>query len=212
MELSQPEANPRGGRFMYASSSMATASTTATTTPTTVLVAPPTTASLSIYSGSNPKASTFPYLHPSKSEASSSSSSYLYPLPRPTDVDAMKARIISHPHYSNLLNAYMDCQKVGAPPEVADRLSAVARDFEARQRAGMGCRDQPADPELDQFMEAYYHMLVKYREELTRPMQEAMDFLRRVESQFNSLTNGSFRILSGKPPLILVKFVILPGS
>ncbi|XP_019709942.1 homeotic protein knotted-1 isoform X2 [Elaeis guineensis] len=196
MELSQPGANPRGGRFMYASSSMATASTTATTTPTTVLVAPPTTASISIYSGPNPKASTFPHLQPPKPEASSSSSSHLYPLTRPTDVDAMKSRIISHPHYSNLLNAYMDCQKVGAPPEVADRLAAVAREFEARQRAGMGCRDQPADPELDQFMEAYYHMLVKYREELTRPMQEAMDFLRRVESQFNSLTNGSFRILS----------------
>lgn len=35
---------------------------------------------------------------------------------------------------------------------MADRLSAVARDFEARQRAGVGCRDPPADPELDQFM------------------------------------------------------------
>lgn len=35
---------------------------------------------------------------------------------------------------------------------MADRLSAVAREFETRQRVGMGCRDQPADPELDQFM------------------------------------------------------------
>lgn len=52
-------------------------------------------------------------------------------------------------------------------------------------------------------------MLVKYREELTRPMQEAMDFLRRVESQLNSLTNGSFRIISGKPPLVLDKLMIL---
>ncbi|XP_008790432.1 homeotic protein knotted-1-like [Phoenix dactylifera] len=195
-ELSQTGANPRGGRFMYAPSSVVTASTTTTTTPTTVLVAPPTTASISIYSGTNPKANTFPHLHPPKPEAASSSSSHLYPVTRPTDVDAMKARIISHPHYSNLLKAYMDCQKVGAPPEVADRLSAVAREFEVRQRAHVGCRDQPADPELDQFMEAYYHMLVKYREELTRPMEEAMDFIRRFESQLNSLTNGSFCILT----------------
>ncbi|KAJ6796712.1 homeotic protein knotted-1-like [Iris pallida] len=40
-------------------------------------------------------------------------------------------------------------------------------------------------------MEAYCNMLVKYREELARPLQEAMDFLRRVELQLNSLTNGA---------------------
>lgn len=40
-------------------------------------------------------------------------------------------------------------------------------------------------------------MLVKYKEELTRPLNEAMDFLRRVESQLNALTNGSSRSLSG---------------
>lgn len=28
------------------------------------------------------------------------------------EVDAMKAKIIAHPQYSNLLEAYMDCQKV----------------------------------------------------------------------------------------------------
>lgn len=40
-------------------------------------------------------------------------------------------------------------------------------------------------------------MLVKYREELARPLQEATDFLKKVESQFNALTNGaSARFLS----------------
>lgn len=28
------------------------------------------------------------------------------------DVEAMKAKIIAHPHYSTLLQAYLDCQKV----------------------------------------------------------------------------------------------------
>lgn len=37
-------------------------------------------------------------------------------------------------------------------------------------------------------------MLVKYREELTRPIQEAMDFMRRIETQLNMLTNGPVRI------------------
>lgn len=45
--------------------------------------------------------------------------------------------------------------------------------------------------------EAYYDMLVKYREELTRPIQEAMDFMRRIETQLNMLCNGPVRIFNG---------------
>ncbi|RWW89073.1 hypothetical protein BHE74_00001985 [Ensete ventricosum] len=95
--------------------------------------------------------------------------------------------------------------QVGAPPEVVDRLSAVAQELEMRQRASLICRDAPTDPELDQFMEAYHEMLVKYREELTRPLQEAMEFLRMVEAQLNSLslTDGSLRILSAVKSLQL---------
>ncbi|XP_068654073.1 homeotic protein knotted-1-like isoform X2 [Aristolochia californica] len=113
----------------------------------------------------------------------------------PTEVDAIKAKIVAHPQYSNLLEAYMNCQKVGAPPEVLERLTAIGREFESRPRSNF-CRDTATDPELDQFMEAYYDMLVKYREELTRPLQEAMDFMRRIESQLNSLSNGTVRIFS----------------
>ncbi|MFS7941459.1 putative transcription factor Homeodomain-TALE-KNOX family [Helianthus anomalus] len=105
--------------------------------------------------------------------------------------EALKAKIISHPHYSNLLQAYMDCQKVGAPPEVVGRLTAVRQEYEARQRANLGCRENYKDPELDQFMEAYYDMLIKYKEELTRPIQEAMEFMRRIESQLSTLTISS---------------------
>ncbi|XP_057469165.1 homeotic protein knotted-1-like [Actinidia eriantha] len=114
----------------------------------------------------------------------------------PSDVEAIKAKIISHPHYSNLLEAYMDCQKVGAPPEVAARLAAGREEFEARQWASVTCRDGSKDPELDQFMEAYCDMLVKYREELSRPLQEAMEFMRRIETQLNMLSNGPVRIFT----------------
>ncbi|PIN02370.1 Transcription factor MEIS1 [Handroanthus impetiginosus] len=119
----------------------------------------------------------------------------------PNEVDAIKAKIIAHPQYSNLLEAYMDCQKVGAPPEVVARLTAVRQEFEARQRAAAATaanRDDSKDPELDQFMEAYYDMLVKYREELTRPLQEAMEFMRRIETQLNMLTNGPVRIFNSE--------------
>ncbi|CAD5193944.1 unnamed protein product [Musa acuminata subsp. malaccensis] len=104
----------------------------------------------------------------------------------PGDTEEIKAKIMSHPQYSTLIGAYIDCQTVGAPPDVVARLSAIARELQSRSR----CRQEASsDPELDQFMEAYCGLLVKYREELTRPLHEATDFLRRVESQFNALTN-----------------------
>ena len=39
-------------------------------------------------------------------------------------------------------------------------------------------------------------MLVKYREELTRPIQEALDFMRRIEAQLNMLSNVPVRIFN----------------
>lgn len=109
------------------------------------------------------------------------------------EVEAMKAKIIAHPQYSNLLQAYMDCQKIGAPPEVVARLAAVRQEFDTKQRCSV---NTSKDPELDQFMEAYYDMLVKYREELSRPVQEAMEFMKRIESQLNLLTNGRVRVFN----------------
>ncbi|KAL0545533.1 hypothetical protein IC582_015419 [Cucumis melo] len=112
------------------------------------------------------------------------------------DFEAIKAKILAHPQYSSLLEAYMECQKVGAPPQVVERLVAARQEFEARQRSSMVSGETIKDPELDQFMEAYYDMLVKYREELSRPIQEAMDFMRRIESQLTSLCNGPVRIFN----------------
>ncbi|KAH1096973.1 hypothetical protein J1N35_013894 [Gossypium stocksii] len=113
------------------------------------------------------------------------------------EAEDMKAKIIAHPHCSNLFEAYMDCQKVGAPPEVAARLAAARQEFEARRRSAVSwTRDTIKDPELDQFMEAYYDMLVKYRDELMRPMQEALDFTRRTEAQLDRVSNGLVQIFN----------------
>ncbi|KAK8646723.1 hypothetical protein V6N13_120501 [Hibiscus sabdariffa] len=109
-----------------------------------------------------------------------------------SEVKAMKAKIIAHPQYNNLLEAYMDCQKA----RNLARLAAARQEFEARQRSSMESRDSSKDPELDQFMEAYYDMLVKYREELTRPIQEALDFMRRIEAQLNMLTDTPVQIFN----------------
>ncbi|XP_066396693.1 homeobox protein rough sheath 1-like [Miscanthus floridulus] len=102
------------------------------------------------------------------------------------EAEAIKAKIVAHPQYSALLAAYLDCQKVGAPPDVLERLTAMAAKLDARPPG----RHEPRDPELDQFMEAYCNMLVKYREELTRPIDEAMEFLKRVEAQLDSISGG----------------------
>jgi hypothetical protein len=37
-------------------------------------------------------------------------------------------------------------------------------------------------------MEVYHEVLAKFREELTRPLQEAMKFMRKMEPQLNSLS------------------------
>ncbi|KAL8154068.1 hypothetical protein V2J09_011828 [Rumex salicifolius] len=109
------------------------------------------------------------------------------------EIDTMKRKIIFHPQFPNLLHSYIECQKVGAPPEVAARLAATWREFESRQRSPIA-PPSSKDAELDQFMEAYSDMLIKYREEITRPVQEAMEFMRNIESQLNIITNGRIRL------------------
>ncbi|WOL07841.1 homeotic protein knotted-1 [Canna indica] len=113
--------------------------------------------------------------------------------------EELKLKIMSHPQYSNLITAYIDCQKVGAPPDVAVRLSAALAGELESSRAS--CPPEPAnssDPELDRFMEAYCDMLVKYREEVTRLVEDATEFLKRIESQFNAIANdgSSLRLFS----------------
>ncbi|ONK64888.1 uncharacterized protein A4U43_C07F31120 [Asparagus officinalis] len=71
-------------------------------------------------------------LYSSKSEAAASSSQNPHAIRLvSTDDESIKAKIVAHPQYSALLRAYMDCQKVGASPEVAGKLSAIAREIEA---------------------------------------------------------------------------------
>ncbi|KAL5219285.1 hypothetical protein ABZP36_019969 [Zizania latifolia] len=110
----------------------------------------------------------------------------------PAEAKAIKADIMTHPQYSALLDAYLGCQKVGAPPDVLDRLSAVAAKTEASHGHGRRRHEQRrADPELDLFMEAYCNMLVRYREELARPIQEAAEFFKKVVTQLDSIAEAT---------------------
>ncbi|OAY84073.1 Homeobox protein knotted-1-like 6 [Ananas comosus] len=78
-----------------------------------------------------------------------------------TAMGEVKARIASHPRYPTLLRAYIDCQKVGAPPEIASFLEEIRRenDAAAAARSAVSGRLLPgADPELDEFMVIIYHL------------------------------------------------------
>ncbi|RLM94248.1 hypothetical protein C2845_PM08G11170 [Panicum miliaceum] len=109
--------------------------------------------------------------------------------PAPSDLtELMKAQIASHPRYPSLLSAYIECRKVGAPPQVASLLEEVNR--ERRGGPGAGAGEIGVDPELDEFMDSYCRVLVRYKEELSRPFDEAASFLSSIQAQLSNLCSG----------------------
>uniref|UniRef100_A0A7N1A4A0 Homeobox protein knotted-1-like 6 n=1 Tax=Kalanchoe fedtschenkoi TaxID=63787 RepID=A0A7N1A4A0_KALFE len=101
---------------------------------------------------------------------------------------ALRARIAAHPLYPRLVEAYIDCQKVGAPPDVAYVLDEIRRENDLSGAASVTtCFG--ADPELDEFMESYCDILAKYRSDLAKPFHEATSYLNSMEAQLSSLCN-----------------------
>ncbi|KAG2716931.1 hypothetical protein I3760_03G150300 [Carya illinoinensis] len=105
--------------------------------------------------------------------------------------NCMKAKIVAHPLFPRLLAAYVNCQKVGAPPEVVAKLEEDYANSEAAMGGRLGADCIGQDPGLDQFMEAYCEMLTKYEQELSKPFKEAMLFFSRIESQLKDLAVSS---------------------
>lgn len=163
----------------------------------------------------------------------------------------IKAKIISHPQYSALLSAYLDCQKASlsctfnpfifttfyfnlSSSKLCTSIIKLLRlvlllILLPRWRRSyvlflLAAMILPLLPSLIQSLisswsylhlyvymyvffelilcfeykllmiwlqEAYCDMLGKYKDEISRPIQEAMDFLKRAESQLNSITNGT---------------------
>ncbi|XP_028795908.1 homeobox protein knotted-1-like 1 [Neltuma alba] len=105
----------------------------------------------------------------------------------------IKAQIANHPLYPNLLSAYIECQKVGAPPELASLLEEMNREnhpISAQGQIG-------DDPQLDDFMESYCEVLRRYKDELSRPFNEATLFLSNIESQLHNLCKGTLTTSTG---------------
>ncbi|XP_055809519.1 homeobox protein knotted-1-like 6 [Solanum dulcamara] len=108
--------------------------------------------------------------------------------------NVIKAKIVSHPYYPKLLDAYIDCQKVGAPPGIANLLEEIRQQNDFRKpNATSICIG--ADPELDEFMEMYCDILLKYKSDLSRPFDEATTFLNNIELQLGNLCKGQSNII-----------------
>ncbi|GFP80356.1 homeobox protein knotted-1-like 1 [Phtheirospermum japonicum] len=98
--------------------------------------------------------------------------------------DVIKAQIANHPFYPNLLSAYIECRKVGAPPEMASLLEEISKE---NLPISTCTHEIGTDPELDHFMKSYCEVLHKYKEELSKPFDEATNFLSSIESQLSDL-------------------------
>ncbi|OVA16770.1 Homeobox domain [Macleaya cordata] len=101
--------------------------------------------------------------------------------------DLIKTQIASHPRYPNLVSAYIECRKVGAPPEMASLLEEIGKE----SIICGGCTEIGTDPELDEFMESYCKVLIRYKEELSKPFDEATTFLNKIELQLSNLCKGT---------------------
>ncbi|XP_050888472.1 homeobox protein knotted-1-like 1 isoform X2 [Lathyrus oleraceus] len=104
----------------------------------------------------------------------------------------IKNQIATHPLYPNLLSAFIECQKVGASTELASLLEEIGRDSHRTE----SLRQIGDDPDLDQFMESYCEVLHRYKEELSKHMNEASLFLCDIESQLSQLCKGTVTISS----------------
>ncbi|MCL7027920.1 hypothetical protein MKW94_020204 [Papaver nudicaule] len=111
--------------------------------------------------------------------------------------DVLKAQIASHPLYPDLVSAYIQCRQVGAPPEMALLLEEIVRDQSNNPLlcGGGVCSSSTheigTDPELDEFMESYCKVLLRYKEELSKPFDEATTFLNNIEIQLSNLLLSS---------------------
>ncbi|XP_050221275.1 homeobox protein knotted-1-like 1 [Mercurialis annua] len=102
--------------------------------------------------------------------------------------DLIKNQIANHPLYSDLISAYKACRKVGAPPEMASLLEEIQRENYAIKSYSS---EIGADLELDEFMESYCEVLHRYKEDVSKPFDEATTFFSCIESQLSNLCKGT---------------------
>ncbi|XP_020201887.2 homeobox protein knotted-1-like 1 isoform X2 [Cajanus cajan] len=100
--------------------------------------------------------------------------------------EILKRRISNHPLYGLLVEAHLDCLKVGDISNLERELKID--EMQAREKQNMGMFSQS---ELDLFMEAYCLALGKLKEAMVEPQQKSMAFINNMHSQLRELTKAT---------------------
>ncbi|XP_014494790.1 homeobox protein knotted-1-like 1 [Vigna radiata var. radiata] len=108
--------------------------------------------------------------------------------------EILKRRISSHPLYGLLVEAHLDCLKVGDISNLERELKIDQ--MQATEKKNLGMFSQS---ELDLFMEAYCLALGKLKEAMVEPQQKSMAFINNMHSQLREITNPTLPAPSSEP-------------
>ncbi|XP_010663717.1 homeobox protein knotted-1-like 1 isoform X1 [Vitis vinifera] len=120
----------------------------------------------------------------------------------------LKRRISCHPLYGFLVEAHLDCLKVGLGSN--DGKPGKSHKSDEKKRHNQPSLSMYSQSELDHFMEAYCTTLTKLKEAMEEPQQETLAFINSMQSQLEELSGSQHEppqpptISSGKLKLTLV--------
>nr|PNR31862.1 hypothetical protein PHYPA_025985 [Physcomitrium patens] len=89
-------------------------------------------------------------------------------------VPELRAAIIDHPFYPEMVLAHVRVFKIGAPRRLINKLDDLTRKFQQYQNCDT--LKIGTDPALDHFMRSYVDMLTKFAEDLEEPFNKFMQF------------------------------------
>ncbi|KAJ4835809.1 hypothetical protein Tsubulata_031351 [Turnera subulata] len=101
------------------------------------------------------------------------------------EAKTLKERISTHPLYGLLVQAHMDCLKVGSIGDLVDQSYTMKKHTGTRNTS---C--SLSQPELDHFMEAYCFALSKLKEAMEEPQKETAAFIKSMHLQLSELTRA----------------------
>ncbi|KAH0976071.1 hypothetical protein GBA52_017970 [Prunus armeniaca] len=104
------------------------------------------------------------------------------------DHEILKNRISTHPLYGLLVEAHLDCLKVGGISGDLDLEGDVSRDMKQLDNKYKASENRQSD--LDHFMEAYCLALGKLKEAMEEPQQTSMAFISNMHLQLKELTGS----------------------
>ncbi|CAI8595048.1 unnamed protein product [Vicia faba] len=99
--------------------------------------------------------------------------------------EILKRRISNHPLYEFLVEAHLDCLKVG------DISNLEIEKKDKKKTMKKQNLDMLSQSELDLFMEAYCLALNKLKEAMEEPQQNSMAFINNMHSQLRELTQAT---------------------